>query len=558
MGRRLRRLREFVARYRVDRRLPPQVLAIYTEAARLRRREITDRLAGALLPVTGTPIGPSSTVARLGGRRYAVAGPLDTSTAALGHRHARAVVAAFAAAGVPCFVVDRHGDGLVVGVEESERRVALDALVVLGTESAAWYVAWHDRGTEGTVALGEAGRHPRVRVARRWSVFRLHDEGGRAVGRAEATEITFWTPGTSGQLELVGTRGQERFDARSPTTVETIDGHHYPSRAAFPIGADLRYVDVPIDLVYTWVDGDDLEWRETMRSWAERTGRPVDDPALDPARFRSRDELRYSLRSVWRNCGWARHIYVVTAGQRPAWLGDHERITVVDHRSILPAEALPTFNSHAIETALHHIDGLAEHFVYCNDDIFVGRPVRPELFFTPNGLARVFQSGARVPGFEDDSTQHVDTAARRGRTLLEQRFGRVVTHKPLHTAFPLRVSVLEEVEREFAEAVGQTARSRFRSRTDLSVASSFAQHYGLATGRAVLGEIDVDYVHVESRRLHTHLERLRLGRDRDVFCINETADAGEATVRADAEVRAFLADYFPVAAPWETDQPHHP
>ena len=556
MGRRLRRLRELLARYRTDRRLPPQVLSVYTETVRLRRRDATDRGSAALRPVVGGRSGAAATVARRGDRRYVTAGPLDTSTAALGHRHARAVIDALSAAGVDCFVVDRHGDGLIVGIEHVHRRAALAALVELGRRTPAWYLTWHDRGREGTVALADAAGHRRTRVARRWSVFCHLDESGRAVGRDQSTEITFWTPGTSGQLELIGTRGHERFDARSPVTVETIDGHTYPGRSAFPVGINLEYVDDPIDVVYTWVDGDDPEWQAAMRWWAERVGRTADDTALDPARFRSRDELRFSLRSVWRNCGWARRIFVVTAGQRPPRLGDHPQITVVDHREILPADALPTFNSHAIESALHHIDGLAEHFVYLNDDVFIGRPARPELFFTPNGLPRVFQSRARVPGVEDDATQHVDTAARRGRELLEQRFGRVVTHKPLHTAFPLRVSVLDEVEREFAEVVGQTAHSRFRSPADLSIASSFAQHYALATGRAVLGEIDVDYVHVESRRLRTHLERLRLGRDRDVFCINETADAGEASMRADAEVRGFLEGYFPVAAPWELSLIH--
>ena len=98
---------------------------------------------------------------------------------------------------------------------------------------------------------------------------------------------------------------------------------------------------------------------------------------------------------------------------------DHDRRP----RDILPADALPTFNSHAIEASLHHIDGLAEHFVYFNDDMFVGRPLRPEPFFTPNGLARVFQSGACA---RRRRRRHpaVDTAARRGRELLIERFGR--------------------------------------------------------------------------------------------------------------------------------------
>ena len=455
-------------------------------------------------------------------------------------------------AGIRPFVVDRHGDSIQLGIDATDRAAAFAALRSVAEGSSGWYLEWDDRGRSGIVDLRRAHRHRHVRVSRRWRLFRLLSEGTRAVGRDQAVDVTFWIAGASGEMELVGTRGHERFDARSPETVETIGRHEYPGRAAFPVGSNLEFFTEPVDIVYTWVDGSDRVGVRRCRTGPARCGRPTDDRALDPARFRSRDELRYSLRSVWRNCGWVRHIYIVTAGQRPVWLGDHDRITVVDHAEILPADALPTFNSHAIESALHRIDGLAEHFVYVNDDVSIGRSVRPELFFTSNGLSRVFQSGARVAGIEDDETQHVDTAARRGRELLWARFERVVSHKPLHTVFPLRVSVLRDLEREFPDEVERTAHSRFRSRDDLSIASSFAQHYGLATGRAVLAPIETDYVHVESRRLATSLERLRLGRDRDTFCINETADANRDDA-AENVIRDFYEDYFPEAAPWETD-----
>jgi hypothetical protein len=364
--------------------------------------------------------------------------------------------------------------------------------------------------------------------------------------------VTFWQIGTSGHYEKVGTRGHERFEPRCPATVEVVDGREYPGRTAFPVGADLEHVADPIDLVYTWVDGDDPVWQEAFGQTARRWGRHTEEAALDPARYRSRDELRYSLRSVWAYAGWVRRIWLVTAGQRPEWLADDDRITVVDHSEILPADALPSFNSHAIESALHRIEGLSEHFVYFNDDMLLGRSVRPELFFTPYGHARVFQSGARVPGFEDERTLAVDTGARRGRELLLERFGRVVTHKPLHAPYPLRRSTMYEMEAEFREIVERTAHSRFRSPTDLSIAASFAQHYGLATGASVLGSISNEYVHVESGRLSWHLDRIRLGGDLDTYCINETRDhGGGAGASRERMIRAFFDEMLPVAAPWE-------
>lgn len=54
-----------------------------------------------------------------------------------------------------------------------------------------------------------------------------------------------------------------------------------------------------------------------------------------------------------------RNIYLVTADQTPDWLNtDHPRLKVVSHKEIFSEPtSLPTFNSHAIESQLHHIDG---------------------------------------------------------------------------------------------------------------------------------------------------------------------------------------------------------
>ena len=58
---------------------------------------------------------------------------------------------------------------------------------------------------------------------------------------------------------------------------------------------------------------------------------------------------------------------------------------------------LPVFNSNSIITQLHHIDGLSEHYLYLNDDMFFGRDVRPDFFWLPSGIAKVFPSRQRRP-----------------------------------------------------------------------------------------------------------------------------------------------------------------
>ena len=78
---------------------------------------------------------------------------------------------------------------------------------------------------------------------------------------------------------------------------------------------------------------------------------------------------------------WIHHIYIVTNNQVPKWLKQHEKITIVDHSEILPETARPCFNSQALECCLHKIPNIAEHFIYANDDTFVGRELSPSFFF---------------------------------------------------------------------------------------------------------------------------------------------------------------------------------
>lgn len=103
-------------------------------------------------------------------------------------------------------------------------------------------------------------------------------------------------------------------------------------------------------------------------------------------RFVENDELRYSLRSAERYAPWIRRIYILTDDQTPAWLDtSNPRVRVVSHREIMPAEILPVFNSCTIELFLPRIPGLAEHFLYANDDMFFSRPVDPGFFFDEGG-----------------------------------------------------------------------------------------------------------------------------------------------------------------------------
>lgn len=136
-----------------------------------------------------------------------------------------------------------------------------------------------------------------------------------------------------------------------------------------------------IDFVITWVDGNDPDWQKQKMEYSIQPdlSQKQDDRK---ERYRDWDLLRYWFRGVERFAPWVRRIHFVTWGHLPSWLNkEHPKLNIVNHKDFIPEKYLPTFNSHAIEWNMHRIPGLAENFVYFNDDMFLIKKVRPEQYF---------------------------------------------------------------------------------------------------------------------------------------------------------------------------------
>ncbi|MCW2764843.1 MAG: glycosyl transferase, group 1 [Nocardioides sp.] len=378
------------------------------------------------------------------------------------------------------------------------------------------------------------------------------------LGQGCTVDVEFWEETVAGEL---ASPRPNRYAQRIPRGEETVDVDvegvtvRTLPLMALPTVNECRF---PVDVVYTWVDGDDPEWNVGRRQrLASVTGTALTRESSGQARFVSRDELRYSLRSLHLFAPWVRRIHLVTAGQTPDWLDtSHPAVSVVDHREILPDDALPTYNSHAIETALHRVPGLAEHFIYFNDDFLLGRPVRPEAFFSPAGLFATFFSATAIGLSDLPGAPAYLKAAWNNRNLLEATAA-VITNTLAHAPYPQRRSVLDEVSRRFPEEVAATARSPFRSETDLSMLSSFAQHYALMTGTSYVADADLAFVNLSNSDVDWQLERL-LARDQDFICLGDHHDHALRTERLDELLADFFGAYYPEPAPWELTAPAAP
>lgn len=299
-----------------------------------------------------------------------------------------------------------------------------------------------------------------------------------------------------------------------------------------------------IDVVYTWVDHTDEAWRAAL---AEH--RNLDEVAWE--RFRSNDELKYSLRSVHQFCPWVRRIFVLTNCRPPEWLKPHPRITWVDHADVFPSPeaCLPTFNSHAIEANLMRIDGLSEHFIYMNDDVFIGVPCPKDTFFLSNGQSISYlERYGMIHGAVDDERPDHMNAAINGQRLIEDAFGVSPTQLHAHTPHALRKSVLFEMEQVFADAFERVRRSRFRSTDDVSVVSFLYHHYAYQKREALrVPASDVALIRPENAA--QAFVQLLTGRVRRFCCINDAGD--EENPKFVARSREVLETMYPEEAPWE-------
>jgi len=447
-----------------------------------------------------------------------------------------------------------------VVVASSDIEALRATLSVLGTERRLHLARITSRGA------GPARALPRLPGIRSGDVLRVFSPQVSVTGRllptmALGVDIEIWErirtsrASPDGRMLPAGSLVAPRTNPRTRTlTPQELAAAQADRRGQSP---PLEQVTFPVDVVYTWVDSSDPAWRADFD--ARRAGDSLAGShasAWSPARFTSREELRYSLRSLVAHANWVRRIHVVTSGQVPHWLDtSHPQINVVRHDEIFPdPDDLPTFNSHAIEACLHRIPGLSEHYVYFNDDVFLARPLRPEDFFGAGGDIRYFPS--RIP-IDDELPSDVDlpvvSAFKNGRRVIERHFARRPMTRPRHTPHPQHRGVIEEIERAEPELVARTRRARFRSATDISLAAQLQSSWAAATGRGVATDTSYEFIDIWSPDVDARINRLLLRDDVDFYCLNETWIDPEQCETADARVARVLKMLLPFASPFETD-----
>lgn len=314
----------------------------------------------------------------------------------------------------------------------------------------------------------------------------------------------------------------------------------------------------PVDIVYLWCDSSDNIWREKKNFELAKYGKSLDKDSIGECRFIENDELKYSLRSLEKYAPWIRRVYIVTDKQVPKWLNiNNPKVKIIDHTEILPPEALPTFNSSAIETSIHKIPDLSEHFLFANDDMFFGDYVDKGFFFTDEGKP-IFRFGKRRILNKTHYALYGYMLSKAYNMVLK-RFGKSCACYPHHNIDAYRKSDIEKCYEDFRNDFEKTALQKFREKD--CVQRSILGYYSIAKSLAGYKITDDFTARIKAFLTKTHLDSISailkssklkyIERQKPyLFCLN---DSLKTTDKDRLEMKKFLDRKFPKASDYEKE-----
>ena len=270
-------------------------------------------------------------------------------------------------------------------------------------------------------------------------------------------------------------------------------------------------------------------------------------------------------RAVEKFAPWVNKIHFVTWGHLPLWLNtDNPKLNIVNHKDYIPEEYLPTFNANTIELNLHRIDGLAEQFVYFNDDMFITAPTKPEDFFR-NGhpmdtyaLDCIYFAKKSAGFFNGNDLEIINTHFKRKQAMKENfskwyspknGMKRLIKTTALsmwpwfpgiyynHLPSNFLKSTFEKVWSEENDILDETCRDKFR--TKLNCNQWLIKFWQLAEGIAEPKSTKDGYCfHIRDAIFDDMLNAVEKGKYK-LICINDTVNTTDFEKQKQQVINAF-------------------
>ena len=258
-----------------------------------------------------------------------------------------------------------------------------------------------------------------------------------------------------------------------------------------------------IDIIIPWVDGNDPEWQKIYSQYSHQSNQRENNTMI---RFRDWDNLQYLFRGIEKFMPWVRKVHLVTCGQKPSWLNlNATKLNFVRHEDFIPKEYLPTFSVRPIELNIHRIPGLADKFIYFNDDFFVLKPIEPSCFFRKSlpvdiaalDVLQAYKSRCLVMANNtriiNNHFQKNDTIRHHKKLWFKLSYGHFLFKslclmqwpffpgfQDTHLPQPFLKSTFEQVWKKCGKILDETSRHRFRDVSDVN--QSLMRYWQIVSG----------------------------------------------------------------------------
>lgn len=302
--------------------------------------------------------------------------------------------------------------------------------------------------------------------------------------------------------------------------------------------------DVPVDVVITWVDGNDPEWQKEKASYTP--GNKAFKAASGNIRYRDWENLQYLFRGIETFMPWVNRVFFITWGHLPSWLNTEcEKLRIVRHDEFIPEEYRPTFNSNTIELNLHRISDLSERFINFNDDMFVIGPTKKEDFFengfpktaailspypiTPQGIActevnnlEIINTYFSTKDVKKNLKKWINTKYGKKvlRTILFMNFSSILGIYEPHSPLSLRKSILESLWKRQTAAFENTSKHKFRTKEDINI--WLIRQWQIMTGDFIPRSVKFEQLATLPKGEDTALKLLEQCGDCRLLCINDS------------------------------------
>lgn len=280
-----------------------------------------------------------------------------------------------------------------------------------------------------------------------------------------------------------------------------------------------------MDAIITYVNGLDPLWQQDYR-------KAVGGSAMTK-RYRDWGTLKYLLRGIEKHIPSVKNVYLLVSreSQIPEW-ADTSVLRPVLHRDIIPGQFLPTFNSTTIEMFLHLIPGLAEEFLYFNDDMFPVMDCPDTDFFVDGKSAIGFTRHLFAGG---GYKRRVRNSDRQARKALGKAHGLFFV-RPQHTCSPMLRSESEKVYNFSKDKIFGVVS---RLRTDYNFNQYLFLDYLYFKGKTVKGKISNKHLSpavYSPQQIASYIDNPR----RKMICINDVhLEEDEFERYRDAVLAAF-------------------